>query len=677
MSDLKPPLTGLDEGESIKLALAAFNAGRLADAARLCEAILAVRPDAFDPNYLLALARSKSGSQEAAIANYDRALIARPDHAEARYNRGNALLQLQRFEEALAECDRAIALRPELVEAHFNKATALIELKRFQEAAPSASEALRLRPSSPEAHKILGDAMMCLGRIADAETCYRRALKLRTEYSAALSNLCHLLMKTERYDQAIIALAKLLQLQEDYKYALGTFIYSKMHCCEWNGLASLNERLLLRVRSGRLVVSPLVLLTLPSTPADQLINARRHAEARAPVPVRRLPRLDRIRLAYLSADFRQHPVPELAVGMFERHDRSQFEIIAISFGEDDGSDVRRRLERVFDRFIDVRHMNDLQVARLVGEMGVEIAVDLMGYTDQARPDILAHRPAPIQVSYLGFPGTMGADHIDYIIADRHVIPDGERQFYAEQVVHLPDSYLVNDDRRPIADEVGTRALHGLEDGALVFCCFCGSYKITPDVFESWVTLLSKVPGSILWLRGTNESATRNLRLTAASRGVAADRLVFAPILRDVSGHLARHRLADLALDTLPYNGHTTTSDALWAGLPVITCTGDTFPGRVAASLLHAVGLPELVTGTQRDYEDLALRLATDRSYLQEVRDRLARNRLTHPLFNTDRFRRHLEAAYRTMWDIWRRGEAPRSFRVEPIPDADSSARLRA
>lgn len=666
MSSDVTPRAAPEENGRLALAMAAFREGRLADAQRECDLILAVSPDVFDANYLLALTRSRSGAHEAALVHYDRALTARPDHAEAHYNRGNALLELKRFEEALSACERALALRPGLVEAHFNTAIALLELRRFEEAALAADATLRLRPSFPEAHKALGDALAGLNRLMDAERCFRRALELRRGFVSALANLGNLLMRMRRYPEAAAALTEVLKLHPDYDYALGALIESKMHCCDWGDLNRLNQELLRGIRSGRAIVPPFVLLSLPGTPADQLINARRHSETRVPVAARQPSPSDRIRLAYLSADFNRHPMPELIVGLFEKHDRRRFEAIGISFGADDGSDQRRRVEKAFDRFIDVQSLTDLQIATLLTELGVDIAIDLMGYTGQLRAGILAHRPAPVQVSYLGFPGTMGAGHIDYIIADRHVIPDSEKQFYTEQVVHLPDSYLVNDDRRQISDEPQTRAMHGLDDGAFVFCCFCATYKITEDVFDTWMRMLDRVPGSLLWLRGTNESVPTNLRQAAASHGIAPDRLVFAPRM-EVAKHLARHRLADLALDTLPYNGHTTTSDALWTGLPVVTRAGGTFVGRVAASLLHAVGLPELVTDTMQQYEELAVRLATDGSYLQQIRGKLARNRLTEPLFDTDRFRRHMEAAYQTMWDLWQRGDASRSFSIAALP----------
>jgi predicted O-linked N-acetylglucosamine transferase (SPINDLY family) len=353
-------------------------------------------------------------------------------------------------------------------------------------------------------------------------------------------------------------------------------------------------------------------------------------------------------------------------GLFEAHDKERFEITAISFGPDDNGDMRKRLQRSFDRFVDVRDKSDHEISILLQQGEIDIAVNLGGFTAGSRTGVLANRAAPVQVSYLGYPGTMGAEYVDYILADPHVIPPEHRASYAEKVVYLPDSYMVNDSRRAIADHTLSRAETGLPENGFVFCCFNNNFKITPDIFDIWMRLLHKVKGSVLWLSENSTVASNNLRKEAWRRGIPAERLIFAPRMKLVEEHLARHTLADLFLDTLPYNAHTTASDALWAGLPVLSCTGNAFAGRVAASLLHAIGLPELVTATLAEYEALALKLATMPDMLAGIRAKLARNRTTHPLFDTDRFRRHMEAAYITMWERYQHGESPASFAVQPI-----------
>jgi predicted O-linked N-acetylglucosamine transferase (SPINDLY family) len=327
--------------------------------------------------------------------------------------------------------------------------------------------------------------------------------------------------------------------------------------------------------------------------------------------------------------------------------------------------MAKRLRGAFDHFVDADRLSDEQAASLLRRMEVDIAVDLMGFTSGCRPGIFSFRPAPVQVNFLGYPGTMGAPYIDYIVADRIVVPDEHRAFYTEKVVTLPDTYQCNDRRRAIADTTPSRVELGLPQRAFVFCCFNNTNKLTPEVFAVWIRLLEQVHGSVLWLLRDNETATRNLQSEALRRGIASERLVFAPRVKP-SEHLARHRAADLFLDTLPYGAHTTASDALWTGLPVLTCRGSTFAGRVGASLLHAAGLPELVTSSLDEYEALALKLARDSDYLAEMRNRLARNRDICPLFDTVRFTRHLEAALTTMRHRQREGKPPAHFGVDAI-----------
>ena len=352
--------------------------------------------------------------------------------------------------------------------------------------------------------------------------------------------------------------------------------------------------------------------------------------------------------------------------LFERHDKNRFELFAFDNGWDDASEMRDRIEKAFTEIVDITRLSDLGAAALIKQKQIDILVDLNGYFGLAREGIFSHRPCPVQVNYLGFPGTLGVDYMDYILADRHVIPPEHAAFYAEKVVYLPDTYQVNDSRRAIAERTPTRAEVRLPETGFVFCCFNNNYKITPDVFDVWMRLLRNVRDSVLWLLEDNPLASSNLRREAEERGVAPERLVFAPRLKP-DEHLARHALADLFLDTLPCNAHTTASDALWAGLPLLTCMGGTFPGRVAGSLLNAVGLPELITHDLESYEARALELASTPPMLIDLRTRLARNRLTHPLFDTDRFRRHIESAYVTMWERYRRSDPPESFAVRPQP----------
>jgi len=414
---------------------------------------------------------------------------------------------------------------------------------------------------------------------------------------------------------------------------------------------------------------PFTLLPLAASAMDQLRCAEAFVGDQAAFPPiwrNEIYSHDRIRVGYLSADFREHPVSYLAAGMFEYHNRANFEITCLSLGAEPNSPTRKRIERAAERFLDVHGESDAEIAALIRRLEIDILVDLIGHTHNGRLGILTRRPAPVQVHYLGYAGTLGSRLIDYIIADSTVIPQDQRACYAEQVVWLPDSYLASDNRRAISPRTPTRKDCGLPDDAFVFCSFNNVYKIVPDVFRVWVRLLQATPGAVLWLSQMRPAAMANLQREAQRCGVAIERLIFAPKLAQNADHLARQRQADLFLDTLPYNAHTTASDALWAGLPVVTCLGETFAGRVAASLLKAIGLPELVTTSLADYEALALKLAREPAMLAALKEQLARNCNDYPLFDTPRFTRNLEAAYVTMWQRYQRGEPPEAFAVKSV-----------
>jgi protein O-GlcNAc transferase len=476
------------------------------------------------------------------------------------------------------------------------------------------------------------------------------------------------LQELEQFDAALDSYGKALALKPDHAHAFCGLISCASSLCDWNRKAALAGDVIAHITGQRSTISPFALLAYSSDPLLQLQCARNFAAKTLPPAPHHFWtgetwRHDRLRIAYLSADFRQHPIAHLTAELFERHDRSRFEIIAVDFGGDDGSEMRKRLAVAFDRFAGVREISDEAAAMTVHELRADIAIDLMGHTRDSRPGILAFRPAPVQVNYLGYPGTLGLPFIDYIIADNIVAPFEHQTFYTENIVHLPDCYQANDTKRTIALRTPTRQEAGLPEAGFVFCCFNQNWKITPEMFGAWMRLLHAAPGSVLWLMRDGEATEGNLRTEAQARGINPARLVFASRLPS-DEHLARHRLADLFLDTLPCNAHTTASDALWAGLPVVTQLGQVFAGRVAASLLTAIGLPELVTHTLEDYEGLALRLARDPILLKAYRNRLNANRLTYPLFDSDRFRRHLEAAYLKMWEIRQRGGEPQSFKVE-------------
>ncbi|MBR0839663.1 tetratricopeptide repeat protein [Bradyrhizobium liaoningense] len=603
------------------------------------------------------------GRLEEALADHDAAIALAPDFAEAHSYRGVALQGLRRLDEAIASFDAALTLRPEHADIHNNRAIALLQMRRYDEVLKSLTRAVTIAPDFVEAHHNIGCVLMELKRFKQALVSLDTAVALEPDYVDALNSRGVALQEMKQFGRALEDFERAHQLAADHPNALSGMMLCAGALCDWDRRASLADAAMARIRDGKPGVMPFTLLGYTGDLSLQFRCTENLVPAAAPLWTGEVRHHDRIRIAYLSADFHNHATAHLMAGLFERHDRARFEIIGVSSGPDDGSAYRQRLTAAFDRFYDISEMSDAAVAGMLHEMEVDIAVDLKGHTKDARLEILAHRPAPVQVSYLGYPSSTGADFIDYVIADATVAPFGHQAFYSEKIVHLPHSYQANDSTRSIAAHTPTRQDAGLPERGFVFCCFNQSWKIGPETFDVWMRLLGAVEGSVLWLLADHEPTMQNLRCEAEKRGVDPARLVFARPLPP-EDHLARHRLADLFLDTLPYNAHTTASDALWAGLPVLTQLGEGFAGRVGASLLNAVGLPELVTHSIADYETLARELAVNPARLAELRDRLAANRLTHPLFDTDRFRRHIEAAYLQMWDIARRGEPPQNFAVQ-------------
>jgi predicted O-linked N-acetylglucosamine transferase (SPINDLY family) len=641
---------------------------RYDDALASYDRALRLQPDSIEAlnNRGLALMALKRSAD--ALASYAQALDVRPDNPEVLNNRGNALVALKQYPDALANYDRAVVLKPDYADALNNRGNVLRELKRPMDALDSYERALAIRPDYVDALNNRGAALRDLDRRADALASYDRALAIRPDDVHTLYNRGNALQDAHRHAEAAQSFARLLALAPDYDYALGSLIECRLHCCDWTTLAPDIAQLIPRVEAGARAVGPFAFLAMTSSVAAQLQCARtfvadKFPPATTPLWVGERYHHDRIRIAYLSADFREHPLTHLTTELFEQHDRRRFETIGVSFGPDERSELRARLERAFDRFIDVRDQSDLAAANLLRTLEVDIAVDLTGFTRGTRAGVLALRPAPVQVSYLGFPGTMGASYIDYILADRFAVPEAQRLHYAEQVVYLPDTFQANNRARPIASRIPSRTEVGLPEQGFVFCSFNTNYKINPGMFDIWMRLLIEIEPSVLWLVGGNSAVEANLRTEAKRRGVEPDRLVFAARI-PYAEHLARYRLADLFLDTLPFNAGTTASDALWAGLPVLTCSGEAFAARMAGSLLHAVGLPELVTDSFDGYEALALKLATGAELLAEMKQRLARNRDRFPLFDTDRFRRHIEAAYVNMWERAQRGEAPAALAIK-------------
>jgi len=627
-------------------ALTAQQQGRLAEAEALYRQLLT---QAQVPEALVNLGNvlNRQGRKTDALASFDQALAARGDFFEALFNRGNLLMEMRRHAEALADFDRAGALRGDVPGVWNNRGTALRALRRLEEALASYDQAARLQPGHVNALTNRAIILHEMKRLDAALAAADAALAVQPGFVEALYVKANILRDLGQLQAALESYEAARVAAPNHPHALNGIAQAALALCDWSRTAELAPLLAENVTANRALIQPFVMLGY----SDDTALLRRCAENYVRRTVPPAPPMagskykhDRIRLAYLSADFHQHPTAQLMAELFERHDRDRFEVHAYAFGPDDGSAMCARLKKAFDRFDDVRGLDDRTVAALLREREIDIAADLNTHTQDARPGIFAHKPAPVQVNYLVYPGTSGAPFMDFILADRVVLPSDQQPFFSEKIIHLPDCYQANDATRAIGPAPSRREA-GLPEGDFVFCCFNNSWKITAPVFDIWMRLLEQVDGSVLWL--LDSPARDNLRRAAQVRGIAPERLVFAPKISPAD-HLARHRLADLFLDTLPYNAHTTASDALWAGVPVVTQIGKAFQSRVAASLLKAIDLPELVTTTQAKYEELALELATNPTLLTATREKLARNRATAPLFDSERFRLAIEAAYAAM-----------------------------
>src|SRR3974390_892039 len=597
-----------------------------------------------------------------AIAAFDKALAGQPNLANAWLGRGNVLYELNRYDAAFAAYDKALALKPNLENAWFGRGNVLYELKRYDEAFAAYDEALALKADLAEAWVGRGNVFTHLKRYDEAFAAYDKALALKPDLAEAWLGRGNVFSHLKRYDEAFVAYDKAFAIKPDLVGVEGARLRSKMDSCNWDNFASDCNHLIGSVKSNKTNTLPFVLLEINSSVEDQFNCAELWVQKNYPPVIKpfwagELYKHDKIRIGYVSADFRQHPVAYLMAGVFEGHNKSRFDVLAISIGPKDNSELRQRLERSFDKFIDASALSVDEIATKIKNAEIDILIDLNGFTQNARTEVFARRPAPIQVNYLGYLGTMGAEYIDYIVADRTVIPETQKHLYMEKIIYLPNSFQPTDRQRHISDKIFMRADCGLPQEGFVFCNFNAHYKITPDVFDIWMRILMRVNGSVLWLVAGNPTTESNLKKEALVRGVNAERLIFAPPV-PLPEHQARLRLADLFLDTLPYNAGATASDTLWAGIPLLTCIGDTFVGRMAASVLEAISLPELITTTPEAYERMAVDLATHPEKLAAIRHKLAENRLTTPLFNTRLFTKHIEAAYIAMHERHQAGLAP-------------------
>ena len=626
----------------------------------------------LDSNHVAALvnqgaALAKLLRHTEALEQLERARELNPAQPAIWANLGMALRALHRPDDALAYFDRALHLDNAHAETWSHKANALFDLMRYDEALVHYERALQLESDNPDVWYNKGYTQSRLKQFAAALESFDRAISLAPGNADTWYKKANTLIEMRRHDEALLCFDEAVGINPDCEYLLGDRLSSKMAVCNWTDTERQTQELIENVLQGRNAATPFTLLSVCDDPAVHQIAALRYAEKfpedaslgqlskRVPGP--------KIRIGYFSNDFHMHATAFLTVGVFESHDRGLFEITAFSFGPNRSDEMRLRLASAFDQFIDVSGRSCKEIAQIARDHEIDIAVDLQGYQTQHRTGIFACRAAPIQVSYLAYPGTMGTSYIDYLIADRMVVPDEMRNQFSEKIVYLPDTYQPNDGHRAISSKRFTRQELGLPDDAFVFCCFNTSYKITPEVFGGWMNILRASDNSVLWLYDGGSEVVRNLRAAAVRHGIAPDRLVFAGYM-DLPEHLSRHRAADLFLDTFPYGAHTTASDALWAGLPVLTRNGASFASRVASSLLKAVHMPELMVSSQSEYERLAIELAASSSRIAHLKQRLAAQLPKVPLFDTVRYTSKLEAAYQAMYQRYQADLSPEAIVIE-------------
>ena len=650
--------------------LTLFQLKRFDEAFEHYEKAIQLKPDFAEAWCYKALLLHELKIHHEAIEHYEKAIQLKPDFTEAWINISFSYFCLKRYENSLACAEHALQLNPDLADAWNNRGNALHGLKRYSEALVCYEKALQLKPDLVDAWTNRGNSFYNLAYYEEALTHHEKAIQLKPDFAAAWRNKALVLNDLKRFDEAVAHYQQALSLDPSIDWAHGDLLHTKMRICDWSNFSSSLEKLSSEVEAGNKSTAPFILLALTDNGLLHKKCSEIYCKSVHPFepelgPISKRIKKNKICIGYFSADFRDHAVSRLIAELFELHDKNKFEIIAFSFSfsDEDKSQIRLRLKQAFDKFIDVSNMSDLEVTKLSRELGVDIAVDLGGFTTHSRTDVFAYRAAPIQVSYLGYLGTMGSNFIDYLVSDFKIIENSMIDYYSEKIIRIP-SYQVNDRKKPIASKEFSRQELGLPENGFIFCCFNNNFKILPTTFDGWMRILNNVEGSVLFLFADNQIIENNLRSEAEIRGISSNRIIFCKFLPPPE-YLARFKICDLFLDTFPYNAGTTASDALWAGLPVLTLIGQSFASRVAASLLYAIGLPELVTTTQSEYESLAINLATDTKKLANIKKILSKNRLNTPLFDTPLFTRHIENAYCQIYERHQANLSPDHIYIEP------------
>ena len=627
----------------------------------------------INPNYSkaynnLGIIFKKLKKSDSALESFNKAVEINPNFAEAYNNQGNVLCEMKKFNEALSCYNKTIKINPNFAEAYNNRANILNEFKKFNEALEDCNKVIKINPKNAQAYNNRAIIQNKLEQHNMAIESLNLAIQYNPNYAEAYYNQGNLLCEMKKFNEAISSYNKAIKINPNLDYLLGRLIFSKHCISEWKSFAKDLKDISDKILKKYKICTPLQSLRFFDSPELQKITAQtyvkeKYSDKNDLIHITNKKLNKKIRIGYYSADFYNHAMSSLLTNLYELHDKSKFELFAFSFGPERKDEMYYRISAAFDQFIDVKLKSDDEIMKLSRELKIDVAIDLMTFTQYHRFEIFTKRCAPIQINYLGYPGTSGASCFDYIIADKTLIPKKNQKYYSEKIIYLPDTYQVNDSKRKISDKVFTRKELSLPKDSFVFCCFNQSSKINPEIFYIWMNLLKSINNSVLWILPQNEIAVKNLQKEATIRNVNPDRIKFAQDM-EMSEHLARHKAADLFIDTFPYNAHTTASDALWAGLPVLTLMGESFASRVAGSLLNAIDLPELITHTKKEYEDKAIELANNKSLLNEIRNKLNKNRLIKPLFNTKLFTKNLEKAYLMIYEKYINNKKPENIEIK-------------
>mgnify|MGYP003951901365 CR=1 FL=1 len=606
-----------------KKAVNLYENNKINEAKKICLKFYIKNPNHFDNLRLLNFIHFKNKDFSTALDFINKAIKLNPNFAEAYNEQGNALNELKKLEEAIKSYDNAIKINPKYADAYYNKGLVLHELKKLESAVENYDKAIKIDPKHIMSHNNKGFALQQLKKVDASLKSYNEAYKINPNFN----------------------------------FLFGKLIHTKNKLCNWETFNKEINSLKEKLNTNKIASLPFSILSLYDSPLLQKKTSEMYIKETFPKknilkPITKNLKNKKIRLGYYSGDFYNHAMSYLLAKLFELHDKSKFEIIAFSFSPERNDEMSKRISNAFDQFIKVNFKTDKEIAELSRELKIDIAIDLMCFTTNSRTGIFSEKCAPIQINYLGYPGTSGASFIDYIIADKTLIPKENQKYYSEKIIYLPNTYQVRDSTQKISNKIFTKDELNLPKNSFVFCCFNQNYKITPSVFDIWMRLLKKVEKSVLWLIKDNDVAAYNLKKEAEKRGIRSDRIIFAEHI-PISEHLARHKVADLFVDTFPYTAHTTCSDALWSGLPVITRMGQSFASRVAGSLLNAINLKELITKTEKEYENLILKLSKNPKKIKEIKNKLKKNRLKKPLFNSKLYTKKIEYAYKKIYERYK------------------------